>query len=86
MPLCCKHLFAEGGAGPPGMRTGPGLCRVSHTYSGPQHVVSPGPTARDRTPRFRPYRTADMQDSASELPRIHLLGRWVNRGKNEGRD
>jgi hypothetical protein len=27
-----------------------------------------------------------MQDRGSGLPRIHLLGTWVNKGKKKGRD
>jgi hypothetical protein len=58
--------------------SGPGLCEIMHIHPPPQHVDSPGPTAGGLARRSWPVRTGGMQDRGYELPRIPLLGTWVN--------
>ena len=54
---------------------------MPHLYAAPQHVGFRVWHRTSAIARFWPYRTGVMQDLGYGLPRIHLLGTWVNKGE-----
>ena len=51
-----------------------------HIYPSVLHALAGRPVAGRLDGRIRGYRGADMQDPASELPRITIPRTWVNKG------
>jgi hypothetical protein len=60
------------------------LFSLLNIYPAPQHVDPSGPGLKPLAGRVGAYRTGVIQDPASELRRILLLRRWVNKGAEIG--
>jgi hypothetical protein len=68
-----------------GFRPGPLSYRIVYTYPTRKNLARAGPMAEGMQARFWRIRAGAMQDLGYELPRISLLGTWVDKGKKKGR-